>query len=253
MVSFWAIGGAIFTMLIAIGLPVTMLVLLKKKTGKGLLAAAVGALCFFIGALVLEQLLHMLVFSLVPTLQFMPALYVLYGCFAAGLFEETARLVGLKLLCRKDKSAAVGVGYGIGHGGIEAILLAGVLSVLNLVAMIWADGFPEAQIAQLAATPPFVFFMGGVERIFAISLHLALSMLIWMVVVKRLPFYFYFVSICLHALCNVGAALSQVGMLTNLWLVEAYTLLVAAAICVLVWTLYQKTKPEPAVIVEDSV
>ncbi|MEG2832685.1 MAG: YhfC family glutamic-type intramembrane protease [Ruthenibacterium sp.] len=253
MVSFWAIGGTIFTLLISFGVPITMLVLLKKKTGKGLAAAAVGALCFFVGAMILEQLLHSLVFSLVPTLRLMPIPYVLYGCFAAGIFEETARLLGLKLLCRKDKSAAIGFGYGIGHGGIEAILVVGVLAALNLSAMLGAQELPAAQIAQLNAAPAFVFFMGGVERIFAIALHLALSMLIWMVVVKRLPFYFYFVSILLHALCNAAAALAQVGVLTSLWAVEAYTGIFAVAVCVLVWALYEKTKPTSAVNVEDSV
>lgn len=253
MISIWAISGTIFTILIAIGLPITLLIVLKKKTGKGLLAAFVGAVCFVLSALVLEQLLHSFVFSLVPAIRLMPALYVTYGCLAAGLFEETARLIGLKLLCRKDKSAAIGFGYGIGHGGVEAILVVGVLSVLNLAAMLGAQDLPAAQIAQINTAPKYVFFMAGGERIFAIALHLALSMLIWMVATKRLPFYFYFVSIGLHALCNVAAALAQVGILKNMWLIEGYTGLVALFSCVLVWTLYKKTKPITAEIVEDSV
>ena len=86
-------------------------------------AALVGAGCFIGYALVLEQLLHAAVFSLFPAITLYPAAYTAYGCLAAGLFEETGRLMGLSLLCKKDRDLALGVGYGIGHGGVEAALL----------------------------------------------------------------------------------------------------------------------------------
>ena len=82
-----------------------------------MLAALVGAGCFIGYALVLEQLLHAAVFSLFPAITLYPAAYTAYGCLAAGLFEETGRLMGLSLLCKKDRDLALGVGYGIGHGG----------------------------------------------------------------------------------------------------------------------------------------
>ena len=34
--------------------------------------------------------------------------YTAYGCLAAGLFEETGRLMGLSLLCKKDRDLALG-------------------------------------------------------------------------------------------------------------------------------------------------
>lgn len=121
-----SIAGCIFTVLVSIALPVAALAVLKRKTGRGLLAALVGAGCFIGYALVLEQLLHAAVFSLFPAITLYPAAYTAYGCLAAGLFEETGRLMGLSLLCKKDRDLALGVGYGIGHGGVEAALLAGV-------------------------------------------------------------------------------------------------------------------------------
>ena len=119
-----SIAGCIFTVLVSIALPVAALAVLKRKTGRGLLAALVGAGCFIGYALVLEQLLHAAVFSLFPAITLYPAAYTAYGCLAAGLFEETGRLMGLSLLCKKDRDLALGVGYGIGHGGVEAALLA---------------------------------------------------------------------------------------------------------------------------------
>lgn len=111
-----SIAGCIFTVLVSIALPVAALAVLKRKTGRGLLAALVGAGCFIGYALVLEQLLHAAVFSLFPAITLYPAAYTAYGCLAAGLFEETGRLMGLSLLCKKDRDLALGVGYGIGHG-----------------------------------------------------------------------------------------------------------------------------------------
>ena len=41
-----SIAGCIFTVLVSIALPVAALAVLKRKTGRGLLAALVGAGCF---------------------------------------------------------------------------------------------------------------------------------------------------------------------------------------------------------------
>lgn len=133
-----SIAGCIFTVLVSIALPVAALAVLKRKTGRGLLAALVGAGCFIGYALVLEQLLHAAVFSLFPAITLYPAAYTAYGCLAAGLFEETGRLMGLSLLCKKDRDLALGVGYGIGHGGVEAALLAGVNAAVNAAVMLGA-------------------------------------------------------------------------------------------------------------------
>ena len=106
---------------IAVLLPVALLVFCRLRYGRAFLAAGVGALCFFLGAMVLERMCHQLVFSLFPTLPYLPAAYALYGCLAAGIFEETARLGGLWLLCRRQPGFATGLAYGIGHGGLESI------------------------------------------------------------------------------------------------------------------------------------
>ena len=49
-----SIAGCIFTVLVSIALPVAALAVLKRKTGRGLLAALVGAGCFIGYALVLD-------------------------------------------------------------------------------------------------------------------------------------------------------------------------------------------------------
>ena len=211
-----SIAGCIFTVLVSIALPVAALAVLKRKTGRGLLAALVGAGCFIGYALVLEQLLHAAVFSLFPAITLYPAAYTAYGCLAAGLFEETGRLMGLSLLCKKDRDLALGVGYGIGHGGVEAALLAGVNAAVNAAVMLGAPAAPQVTDA-LGAAGAGAFWAAGVERIAAMALHMALSIL-----------------------ANIPAALSQLGLLRSMWCIEGIILAVNAAVCLFVWSVYRK-------------
>lgn len=244
-------AGMVFTLLVSIGLPILMLILLKRRTGRGIRAALVGALCFVVFAGVLEALLHALVLPLVIKI---PWLYVLYGCLAAGVFEETGRLAGLHFLCKKsgpESTLATGLGYGIGHGGIEAILVAGIGSLANLAFVIsyFAGESPALQKTAeiMMTTPAFLFWLGGFERVFALVLQIALSVLMWMVVTKRLPFWFYPVAIALHALADVSAAMMQVGLIDSMLLAEGYVAVVAVLTGVLVVWLYRRVARAAAV------
>lgn len=255
----------VVTGLICFGVPVGLTIHCVRKApkGHGLMAVCTGAICFILSALMLEQMFHTLVFALFPALAQIPFAYALYGGLAAGLFEETARLLGLRFLCRKQSSSAViGLGYGVGHGGIEAIMLAGTAMISNVMVMAainagstdallaGLDGelydAAVAQLQQISAIPPVEFLAGGIERLIAMTLHIALSMLIWMVVTKRLSMGFYALAVGLHALTNLPAGLYQTGVIANIWLTEALTLLIVACAAFGVWKLYQARKQAPA-------
>ncbi|MFR1795587.1 MAG: YhfC family intramembrane metalloprotease [Ruthenibacterium sp.] len=252
-ISFSAIAACWASAALCIVLPIALLVIVRVKTHRGLLAALTGALCFTVSALVLEQLLHSIVFSSFPTLIQSPGLYTAYACLAAGVFEETARYLGLSLLCRRDASLVTGFAYGIGHGGIEAILLAGTASLSNAIVLSAARGGSlEAMFgsdiaatvsAQLASgVSAGALLLPGLERVAAITLHLALSILVWMAVTGRLPKACLALSICLHAAANVGAALYQCGIFSIL-LAEVWTFAFVLAISLCVWYLYKKSAP----------
>ena len=49
----------------------------------------------------------------------------LYGGLMAGVFEETGRYVSFKWFLKKETRIQDGLSYGIGHGGIEAMLIVG--------------------------------------------------------------------------------------------------------------------------------
>ena len=90
----------------------------------------------FLFALVLESIMHQLVLKgphgasiLDNTLR-----YAIYGGLAAGVFEEIGRFLSMKFLMKKEPSAPLpGVAYGIGHGGVEMLIIFGITMINNLV------------------------------------------------------------------------------------------------------------------------
>ena len=62
-----------------------------------------------------------------------PIIYSLYGGLMAGIFEETGRYFSFKWFLKKENRIQDGVSYGIGHGGIEAMLIVGTTYLNNLI------------------------------------------------------------------------------------------------------------------------
>jgi uncharacterized membrane protein YhfC len=129
----------------------------------------------------------------------------------AGIFEETARWILFKHILKEVKTWAQGVLVGVGHGGVEAVLLGvlGLVSVISMIAIRNVDpatlGLPPGQL-ELAvqqmedfwSAPVYMAFLGLVERIFAITLHLALSVMVLYSVVYRKPVWFW-IALLWHA------------------------------------------------------
>ena len=136
----------------------------------------------------------------------------------AGIFEETARYILFKYIMKNSHEWKDSITIGLGHGGIEAILL-GVISITTLIQMIAmkdgtalsALGLPADQLeiaktqvavywAQSAVTPLFGFF----ERISAMSLHVGLSVLVMYSIVSGQRKWFWF-ALLYHALVDALA------------------------------------------------
>ena len=90
-----------------------------------------------IAALVLEQVFHFVIVKLTGNVLLDNIwLYAIYGGLAAGLFEETGRLAAMGLCMKKRLDKQNAIMYGIGHGGIEAILIAGLSGISNIISAI---------------------------------------------------------------------------------------------------------------------
>lgn len=246
------------SLLLALGVPVALAVLCGRRRRTAWRAVGMGAACFVLFVLVLESTCNYLVANvLFPALRETPAALIAYGALAAGLFEESARLFGLRILCKRDPDVMTGFAYGVGHGGIEAIYIGALGMVNNLVtaAMLNAGGaeallagvpaaqqaLAESQLNALCSLPAAAFLASGVERTVTVALHIALSVLVWMAVTKRLPAWGWALAVLLHAGADVAAGLYQTGILTGIWLTEALVLIYTAAVCCGVWRLWHKT------------
>ena len=227
----------------------------------------VGAATWFVFALLLETVPKLLFFtpatSVGKAVLASPVLYTVFGALMAGVFEETGRFVAFKTVLKNRVNRETSISHGIGHGGFEAMFLAGYTGVQYMIyaIMINAGQFQPlidaaaaqgADVSSLEALPeslmavtPLTGCLSILERIFAMLLHVGLSILVFYAV-KKSKIRLYILAVVLHALFDVPAALYQVGCL-NLYAVEAILAVYSVIFFALAYlTLYRKDKPEEA-------
>ena len=219
-------------------LPIGLLVYFRKK-GADISPFFIGWAVMLLFAFILESLVHQAVLSspVGERIRGSVWLFALYGGFMAGIFEETGRYLAFSTVLKKkldNKSNALM--YGAGHGGFEAMAILGITSVNN---MIWSfminSGQAEAltqgltgevldqaraSIEALTTTPSYQFLMGGLERIFAICLHIALSILVWTAVREKKRRILYPLAVLIHMLVDAVTALLA-GLGVSVLVIEA--------------------------------
>jgi uncharacterized membrane protein YhfC len=142
----------------------------------------------------------------------------------AGLFEEVGRYFGYRIFMGKEeKTWSKGVMYGIGHGGLESIVLVGLLSAVSLVNILVIQSLditklPAAQqtalhdqFATLAAQPGWLPLLGGYERLCAIAFHIAMSIVV-LQAFRRGHIRWLWYAVGLHFLFDFGAVAIATGL-----------------------------------------
>lgn len=212
MVSTGAFIGIVLTLIVTLlGPIVAMIVYGVKNKGKGVWKAwLLGAAGFF----VLQVLIRVPILNVLGTFswfqQFAEKQYLVYCLIlaaTAALFEVMARFAVAKLL-QKNMNYQQGVAAGLGHGGIEAMILIGMTYVNNLLyAVMINSGSFDAMVAQTGAmalpnaaelveqlnqvkmalieTPAYAFYLAGYERILCVLFHTAMSLLVCCMVYKK--------------------------------------------------------------------
>jgi uncharacterized membrane protein YhfC len=218
-------------------LPILLWITFTRKFALSWKLVLAGGLTF-----VVSQILHIpLVIGLGPFLQSVSLLVnaVLLGLLA-GLFEESARYILFKFILKNARSWKEGVFVGLGHGGTEALLL-GVFTALTFINMtvyrnidlstvpsIPADQLELAkqQVAAYWSAPWYLALMGFVERIFAICLHVSLSVMVLYALASRNPVWFW-LALLWHAIVDAVAVYvgQQVGMLAAEGVVAGFALI----------------------------
>jgi uncharacterized membrane protein YhfC len=257
-VSVFSIIFMLASLVICIGLPVALFIFLYKKYNAKYLPMIIGAAAYITFALILESSIHYFVFKIF-TIREKPLVYILYGIFMAGIFEETARFISFKLLKKKEYTGVItGLSYGIGHGGIEAILLVGVSVISSIVFCIiintgnvelitgklQGDTLEQTnlQINMLVNTKPYMFLMSGIERLFAITIQISLSVIMFFSVFCKGKIWLFPFAILLHAILDLPAAMYQVGLIKNLFMVEGIVGLCTAGVAFLAINVYKRLK-----------
>lgn len=245
--------------LIGFAIPIALGFYFALRKHADVLPFFVGCIVFVLFALVLERILHSIVLdsSAGAAIQGSTWLSALYGGLAAGVFEETGRYLAIRFALRRYRGKDVNaLMYGAGHGGIEAALLLGLTMISNLaLAAVINTGRTElvtaqlsgsdltqiqASFAALAQTPAWTFLLGAAERISAVILQMALSVLVWFSV-KRGRVLLFVLAIVLHAAVD-GASVVLASRISSYVLLEALILvmsLLAAGAARIVWK-YEK-------------
>jgi len=211
-------------------LPIVLWIYFTRKFALPWKLVLGGALTFIV-----SQILHIpLVFGMNSFLQTLPLLAnaIILGLLA-GVFEETARYILFKFILRNTRSWKEGILVGLGHGGIEAALL-GILAAVGFVTMIGyrsvdlstvpsipADQLELArqQVEAYWSAPWYMALMGFVERVFAICLHVSLSVMVLYAIVYGRPLWFW-LALLWHAF--VDAVAVYVGQEAGILAVEGF-------------------------------
>ena len=242
----------IITTVVAFLLPICLVIFWKIKTNCYWLAFATGALCFMIFAYVLEGIVNVYLININNTTSYFlmsnPLAYGIVGALMAGLFEETGRLFGFKLLLKNHKEKNISVGYGIGHGGIECVLTLGTSYLLYTLVILGVSlGDPSTDAIALQAINSIqttIIPVAVLERIVSIILHISLSIFVYKAANKTESFYLYPVAILLHMVSDIPAGLYQAGLITSVMLVELLIAIITIVIFIFAIKMYKNMKDE---------
>jgi uncharacterized membrane protein YhfC len=188
------IAMTVAAILFEIALPLLLGLVARRRLGVGWRYFGYGALIFFLFQLISRvPLVQVAQIALAPQLRAsftLQLIWVAILALTAGLFEEIGRYVGYRwLMGREEKTWNKAVMYGLGHGGLESMLLVagltlvGLINLLLLPSMIGslpADqrALVEQQLAAVRGQPDWLPLVGAWERLWAIAFQVAMSVVV---------------------------------------------------------------------------
>lgn len=214
-------GMTIATIAFYVLFPLALILVARSRLKVGWRYAGYGALIFFLFQIITRvPLIQVAQYFLAPTLK--SSQVALYGflfvaSLTAGIFEEVGRYVGYRwLMGREEKTWSKAVMYGLGHGGLESAVLVGglaAITLLNVWLIISSKGaivpvsqraVAARQITSLAAQPVWLPLLGVWERICALAIQVALSVVV-LQVFRRGSIGWLWLAIGLHALVDFSS------------------------------------------------
>lgn len=223
-------AGIIFAVVISIGLPV--IALLYSFYKKRSIPFVLGVLAFVVSQVLIRipilQYLgeHNTIYAMFSVTQ--PVLYAAVIGLSAGILEELARFIAMRFFMVQSDWQS-GFYFGAGHGGIEAVLFVGSSAVATLLFNPTALAYSEAYV------------IGGLERFFAMLLHIGLSIIVLQGVVRK-RFLYIVIAIMIHGIINMAIGIFPLYVPENRVLIVSEVTIAIAALVVFIYSLWIKRK-----------
>ncbi|MCI9077986.1 MAG: YhfC family intramembrane metalloprotease [Lachnospiraceae bacterium] len=238
--------------------PFAFVLIWKMRFRKSIIPSLTGVLVFLTFGIILKSVPNLLFLSVdSPVSRFINGsiwAYAIYCGLAAGIFEEAGRYVAFKLFLKNHDYRESSVAYGLGHGGIECIVVLGFAMLQNFTyAQIINAGQMEEMISTFPDESAKAVFMdlqqaiinmtvqdciwAGVERLSALALQVSLSVLVYQAARIQNKKHLLAIAILLHALIDVFAAFSQQGRLP-VAVIEIVIIIYALIVSVFAYKIY---------------
>ena len=187
--------GMAATVVFVVGYPLVLAVVAHRRLHVGWRYLAYGAIVFFVFQLATRvPAVQLIQSAIAEQLKASPELmwtWLVLLAVTAGLFEEVGRYIGYRVLMRReDKTWSKAIMYGLGHGGLESIVLVGGLTLVGLINL-WslASGglsqLPEDQRALAAqqlqvlnSQPGWAALLSAWERLWTVPIQVAFSVIV---------------------------------------------------------------------------
>src|SRR5450755_615021 len=189
--------------------PLVLALLARRRLGVSWRYFGYGTLIFFLFQLISRVPLVTILGNVLAPQLASSRVFLLFWLIAlpltAALFEEIGRYVGYRWLMRKEeKTWNKAVMNGLGHGGLESIVLVGGLGLVSLVNILVLSSInlnilPASQHAWF----PLV---GAWERLWGIPFHVAMSVVV-LQVFRRGQIRWLWLAVLLHTLLDLSATL----------------------------------------------
>ena len=227
---FWSVLGTVFAFLICVGVPVFFFIyfLVQKKGYLKSFLLGVGTFTLFqviIRIPILQNVLPFQAWYMNLTNFYHPLFHAAFLALTAALFEEVGRFIVMKLCMKKQLRYGDGLAFGLGHGGIEALILVGTSTVTLLLyyagisPVFYYVGNFSVQAIELMPGESVNMFMGGLERMLTIPVHVAWSVMVLRGIAVGKSRYLFmailthflvdFIIIALHGIYGVSTEMTE--------------------------------------------
>ena len=245
MVPVLTIIFMIISLIIAVGLPLFLGIKFVRKSKTNIRPILAGLASFFVLQVVIRIPILQFVMPNIPFYKELGAIGLsIFLGLTAGLFETIGRYLSIKFLVKENRSYETGIAHGVGHGGIEAVMLLGLtyLNYLIYVFMINAGTFmstlapagtdpaiiEQLQLVKdlLVDTESWMFLLSGYERIAVLFIHIGLSLLIMEGFMKNKILKYSLIALLIHSLLD-GLVVYMGTQEVNVFIIEGFVTLVS--------------------------